>query len=93
MQPTLADRDQVLVWTGAPVRPGDIVVAQLPGSRPLGVKRVVGRAPGGWLLEGDAGAGASTDSRTFGPVADTEVLGRVVLRYWPLLRRRSRNSA
>ncbi|MHB8340089.1 MAG: S24/S26 family peptidase [Mycobacteriales bacterium] len=83
MQPTLRDRDQVLVWVHGRVRPGDIVVARLPGGRPLGVKRAVRREGAGWVLEGDAGSVASTDSRTFGPVAEAEVLGRVVVRYWP----------
>jgi phage repressor protein C with HTH and peptisase S24 domain len=66
--------------------PGDLVVVRLPG-RPVGVKRVVRRVGHGWWVEGDNPA-ASTDSRTFGPVASDAVVGRVVLRYWPLPVRR-----
>lgn len=85
MRPTLCAGDLCLVIRGVPVRPGDVVMARLPG-RPLGVKRAVRRTADGWWLEGDDPA-ASTDSRTFGAVPDEAVLGRVLIRYWPLARR------
>jgi len=71
------------------VGPGDAVVVEHP-ERPgfEMVKRVVA-APGGRRLgpdevwvEGDD-PGASTDSRTFGPVAARSVAARVVLVLWP----------
>lgn len=85
MRPTLCAGDLCLVLWGVRIRPGDVVVARLPG-RPLGVKRAVRRTADGWWLEGDDPS-ASTDSRTFGTVPDDAVLGRVLIRYWPLARR------
>lgn len=86
MLPTVAPGDFLVVRWGARVRPGDVVVVRLParskGCRSEGIKRVVGAVEGGWWVEGDNPA-ASTDSRTFGPLAPDAVLGRVVLRYWP----------
>lgn len=82
MLPTIRPGDLCLVRWGAPIRPGDLVVARLP-ERPLGVKRAVSRSADGWVLAGDNPA-ASTDSRTFGAVPAGDVLGRVLLRYWPL---------
>jgi len=86
MQPTLADGDRLLcrdVSGRRPVRAGDVVVARRP-DRPalLLVKRAVRREGEGWWLEGDNPA-ASDDSRVFGPVPDSLVLGRAVLRLWP----------
>jgi phage repressor protein C with HTH and peptisase S24 domain len=83
MLPTLADGDALLVRWGAPARPGDVVVARFPARpRLLVVKRAV--RPDGvlWWVEGDSSAVAD-DSRRYGPA---EVLGRVVLRWWPLSR-------
>jgi hypothetical protein len=46
------------------------------------VKRVHSVGPGAVDVRGD-NAGASTDSRTFGPVAPAAIAGRVVYRYFP----------
>ncbi|MEV0197439.1 S24 family peptidase [Nonomuraea sp. NPDC050691] len=83
MRPALLPGDWLLVRRGAPVRPGDIVVARLPGdSSRLIVKRAAWRGDDGWWLESDnQRASGRRDSWDFGPVAD--VVGRVVLRYWP----------
>lgn len=80
MAPTLIDGDALLVWRGARVRPGDVVVARFR-TRPdlLVVKRAERAQDGGWWLTGDNGLIAD-DSRRYG-VAD--VIGRVFLRYWP----------
>lgn len=81
MAPTLRHGDALLVRRGGrPVRPGDIVVATFR-SRPglLVVKRAVRAEDGGWWVRGDNDLVAD-DSRAYG-VAD--VVGRVVLRYWP----------
>lgn len=86
MAPVLLAGDFLLVRYGVPPRPGDIVVVRLPG-RPLGVKRAIRRTADGWWVEGDARE--STDSRSFGPVPSEAVLGRVVWRYWPPVRRSS----
>jgi nickel-type superoxide dismutase maturation protease len=86
MAPTLSDGDAVLIWRGARVRPGDVVVARFR-TRPdlLVVKRAVRAQEGGWWLRGDNEFGTD-DSRAYG-VAD--VIGRVYLRYWPRPRRLS----
>jgi phage repressor protein C with HTH and peptisase S24 domain len=90
MRPTLRHGDAVLVWRGLTsrgprVRPGDVVVARFR-SRPdlVVVKRVDHRCPdGGWWLRSD-NAELPGDSRTNGAA---DVVGRVVWRYWPPLRR------
>jgi len=85
MVPTLRDGDAVLVRRGgrAP-RPGDVVLARFR-SRPdlLVVKRAARVEGDGWWVLGDNMFG-SDDSRAYG-VAD--VIGRVVLRWWPSLRK------
>ena len=80
MVPTLRSGDAIVVWRGARVRPGDVVLARflsLPDR--LVVKRAVRLAPGGWWIEGDNEL-VTDDSRRYGPA---EVIGRVVCRYWP----------
>ena len=81
MLPTLRPGDWLVVRYGAAIRPGDLVVARLP-QRPLAVKRAVRPVGERWWVEGDAPA--STDSRSLGPV---DVVGWVMWRYWPLVRR------
>jgi nickel-type superoxide dismutase maturation protease len=81
MAPTLRNGDALLVRRGARgVRPGDVVVARFR-SRPdlLVVKRAVRAQDGGWWVRGDNDL-VTDDSRAYG-VAD--VVGRVLLRYWP----------
>jgi phage repressor protein C with HTH and peptisase S24 domain len=81
MLPTLAPGDACLVLYGCRIRAGDVVVARLPG-RPLGVKRARLHDGDGWWLSSD-NPREGTDSATFGSVRDEDVLGRVLLRYWP----------
>ena len=85
MLPTLRPGDALLVRLGAAPRPGDVVVARFP-ARPdlLVVKRAVRAEGDGWWVESDNPA-ATDDSRRYGPA---QVLGRVVLRYWPPAQRR-----
>jgi phage repressor protein C with HTH and peptisase S24 domain len=80
MAPTLRDGDALLVRRGARARAGDIVVARFR-SRPglLVVKRAVREQDGGWWIQGD-NEFVADDSRAYG-VAD--VIGRVLVRYWP----------
>jgi phage repressor protein C with HTH and peptisase S24 domain len=80
MAPTLRDGDALLVRRGGRTRAGDVVVARFR-SRPglLVVKRAVREQDGGWWIEGD-NEFVADDSRAYG-VAD--VIGRVVVRYWP----------
>jgi phage repressor protein C with HTH and peptisase S24 domain len=83
MVPALRDGDALLVWRTTRVRAGNVVVVRFAGVPGLSVKRAVRRAESGWWVLGDNAAG-STDSREYGPA---EVLGRVLLRWWPRLRR------
>jgi nickel-type superoxide dismutase maturation protease len=86
MAPTLLSGDALLVRRGGRVRAGDVVVARFR-ARPdlLVVKRAVRPQDGGWWIEGD-NAQVEDDSRKYG-VAD--VIGRVLIRYYPRLGRLS----
>ena len=88
MAPALRPGDRMVAVRGLPARQGDIVAARDPRtpSRVL-IKRVAAVDAARCLhLAGDDPS-ASTDSRTFGPLARSEVVGRVVWRYWPTDRR------
>jgi hypothetical protein len=91
MRPGLRTGDRLLVDYRRAPSPGDVVVARTPG-RPVSVKRATERRttelgePGWWLLSDDADHG--TDSRTYGAVAADDVLAVVILRIWPLRRKR-----
>ena len=92
MRPHLGPGDRLLVNYRRTPRPGDVVVARLPGGV-LAVKRATERRttelgePGWWLLSDNAEEGS--DSRRYGAVADGDVLAVVVRRIWPLVRRRA----
>lgn len=88
MAPALRNGEVYLARRGARVRVGDVVVLRHP-QRPelLTVKRVARGEAGGWWVEGD-NPRESTDSREFGLVAPTAVVGRIVVRLAPLRRRR-----
>lgn len=90
MAPALLPGDRLVVlarpWpTPAWPRPGQVVAVRDP-RRPdrILVKRVgpVNRSEGTLEVLGDA-PDASTDSRTFGPVPRSSLVGRVVYRYAP----------
>ena len=80
MAPALRSGDALVVRRGGRVRAGDVVVARFR-SRPelLVVKRAVRQLDGGWWVQGDNEL-VEDDSRAYG-VAD--VIGRVVIRYYP----------
>jgi|GEM_PF-424125 len=82
MSPTLKPGDRLLVGYGRVPRPGDLVVVELGGSRPLGVKRATFRLGDGWWVERD-NATAGVDSWTVGAIAATEVRGVVLARLAP----------
>jgi signal peptidase I len=81
MLPTLRDGDLLIVRHGAPVRPGVLVVVDLPG-RGLAVKRATHRVPEGWWVERDNPA-EGTDSWLVGAVPVEAVRAVVVGRLWP----------
>jgi hypothetical protein len=92
MLPTLRPGDRLLLSYRRRPRPGSVVVARLPGER-LAVKRAAERRagrngePGWWLLSDNAAEGV--DSRRHGAVADDDVVAVVLMRIWPLSRRRA----
>ena len=80
MAPTLRHGDALLVRRGRRVRPGDVVVVRFaarPGA--LFVKRAARPESGGWWVLGD-NEFVTDDSRAYGVA---EVIGRVLLRWWP----------
>ncbi len=84
MEPTLHAGDRLLVHYGASARVGSLAVVRLP-DRPIGVKRVTRRDADGWWVERDNPA-EGVDSWLVGAIPDEDVLGRVLLRVWPLVR-------
>ncbi len=84
MEPTLAPGDRLLVArTGHGFHAGDVVAVRDPRDRRrVLVKRIGAVLEDGLVLHGD-NPGASTDSRSFGLVPSSAVLGRVVRRYAP----------
>ena len=98
MEPTLRRGDLLVAVLPATrtIRRGDLVVVPHPADRAYEMVKRVGGLPGDPIpgasgrrlepgelwLEGD-NSGATTDSRSFGPVSDRWVRGVVVLRYWP----------
>jgi nickel-type superoxide dismutase maturation protease len=86
MEPTLRNGEWWLVRRTSRVRAGDVVLMVHP-RRPdaLIVKRINGGDMTGWWVLGD-NAEASEDSRQFGVVPDSCVIGRLIVRYHPIRR-------
>lgn len=83
MLPTLRPGDRLLLWYGAPVRPGDVVVLRHPFQHDLLiVKRAVESRGEGWWVRGD-NPGVTNDSREFGVVPTELVVARAMLRLRP----------
>jgi len=86
MEPTLHEGDRLLVLYGARPRAGRLAVVRLPddprtGPRPLAVKRVTGREPGGsgWWVERD-NPREGVDSWLVGAIPPRDVRAVVVTR-------------
>jgi nickel-type superoxide dismutase maturation protease len=86
MEPGLRNGDWWLARRTPRLRVGDVALIVHP-LRPhaLIVKRIVERRADGWWVLGDNGA-ASEDSRSFGTVPDSCVVGRLLVRYHPIRR-------
>jgi nickel-type superoxide dismutase maturation protease len=83
MLPALRAGDCLLVLAGGRVRVGDLAVARRPHLPSLElVKRVARHEPGGWYLLSDNPAAGLDDSRAFGAIPETELIGRVLFRYY-----------
>ncbi len=88
MEPSLRPGDWLLVWRGfrvgnpPRVRAGQIVIARHPGRADmLVIKRAVRRHADGWWLASDNQDAGAVDSRSFGPVPQAAIEGRLLLRY------------
>jgi Signal peptidase, peptidase S26 len=70
------------------VKPGQLVIARHPEQPDmLLVKRVAWREQAGWWLNSDNPRAGAVDSARFGPVPPELIEGRMLLRYWPIVRR------
>jgi nickel-type superoxide dismutase maturation protease len=95
MVPALRPGDWLLACRTRRVRPGQVVLAWHP-QRPgfLLVKRVAwwdkgdAEGVGGWWLASDNPGAGAVDSARFGPVPAEKIVARVLVRYWPIRRRR-----
>ncbi|HSE07147.1 MAG TPA: S24 family peptidase [Nocardioidaceae bacterium] len=85
MQPTLYDGDRLLVVHGARPRAGTLAVVRLPDGT-VAVKRVTRREADGWWVERD-NPSEGVDSWSVGAIRDEDVLARVLVRFWPVVRR------
>lgn len=85
MEPTLTPGDRVLVLRLRP-RPGDVVALRDPRNQARTILKRVAAIDGEEVTVLGDNAAASTDSRAFGPVPQSSVLGRVVYRYAPTAR-------
>ena len=83
MQPTVRDRDVLMVSYGRRPTPGRLVIVQLPGGRATAVKRALRRDSDGWWVERDNPA-EGVDSWSVGAIADQDVIAAVLVRIWPL---------
>ena len=91
MEPTLHEGDRLLIRYRGRVRPHALIVVRL-ADRPMSVKRAERRVDGGWWVTRD-NPDEGVDSWTVGPVADDDVVASVLVRIWPLVRRRRTSSA
>ena len=87
MAPTLRPGEWWIAARTRRARVGDIVVVDHPEEELLAVKRLVRRAGRECWVEGD-NAARSRDSRHFGPVDSSRIVGRLLMRYAPLPPRR-----
>ena len=81
MAPGLLAGDWVVIRRTRRVRPGAVVAFRDPRDpQRVLLKRIQRATGGGWYVLGD-NPRRSTDSRHFGPVPSSAVLGRVLFRY------------
>ena len=81
MLPTYASGDWLVVTRNGRITPGQVVVIERE-SRPgiLLIKRVLRAEGQKWWVEGD-NASASDDSRSFGAIDESEIVGRIRFRF------------
>jgi nickel-type superoxide dismutase maturation protease len=88
MAPALRPGDRLLVVRWLTARSGDVIVFRDPEAHSTFlIKRVGEITPGGDVLARGDSPNVSRDSRHFGPVPRSLVIGRAVYRYLPRERR------
>ncbi len=81
MIPILRSGDRVLVDPRSTQEPGDVVVARHPYKSSIRiVKRLISIEPDGRVYLAGDNPNESTDSRTFGSVSQSDLLGKVIAR-------------
>ena len=81
MEPAVRNGQWWVVRRGVKLRQGDVVLLQHPTRSDLSVvKRLSRREGDGWWVLGD-NPRESDDSRQFGVVPDTLIIGRLIFRY------------
>jgi nickel-type superoxide dismutase maturation protease len=83
MRPTLEPGDRLLVLAWRRIRAGDLVAVADPRQPARTLVKRVGRVDNATVTVLGDDPAASTDSRSFGPLARKTVLGRAVYRYAP----------
>jgi nickel-type superoxide dismutase maturation protease len=88
MQPALYPGDRLLVSRWLPLRPGDILVCRDPEApSSFLIKRVTSFGADGEVVLGGDNPNVSRDSRHFGPLSRSLIVGRAFYRYLPSQRR------
>jgi nickel-type superoxide dismutase maturation protease len=83
MLPTLHSGDLLLIKKAGPVAVGNLVAVQVdPASDQLMIKRVVDNEAELYWLSGD-NVKISKDSRSFGWISQEQIVGIVLMKYWP----------
>ena len=83
MLPTLSPGDFLMIRIGAGFEIGDLVAAKVDGLvDQMVVKRIVDFNDHAYWLSGD-NIRESDDSRKFGWVEKDQIIGKVILKYWP----------
>ncbi|MBI4039753.1 S26 family signal peptidase [Candidatus Daviesbacteria bacterium] len=77
MLPEFKSGDLVVILRSKKLNTTDVVVAEVKGKKIL--KRITKKVNNHFWLEGDHG-GASTDSRSFGWVSKSQIIGKVVFK-------------
>lgn len=81
MNPILHSGDRVLVDPRSTPEPGDVVVARHPYKSSVRiVKRLISVEPDGRVYLAGDNPNESTDSRTFGSISRSDLLGKVIAR-------------
>jgi nickel-type superoxide dismutase maturation protease len=86
MLPTLRPGDFLLIGPASHLQVGNLVAVKVDQvGEQLLVKRVVDIDVDLYWLSGD-NIKASQDSRTFGWISKNQIIGKVIIRYWPRLK-------